>query len=112
MPAIPFKNLSKYIFSLTLFIVAGWAPSASALVVLQYHHISDKTPKSTSTSTALFEAHLQYLEDNQFNVMDIRELRKLIKKKATPPDRTVIITFDDGYRSVYDNAYPLLKKRK
>ncbi|SMF21198.1 Predicted xylanase/chitin deacetylase [Alteromonadaceae bacterium Bs31] len=87
-----------------------------ALVVLQYHHISDKTPKSTSTSTALFKAHLDFLQEQGFKVLSIEQLPKLLARSknggASLPDRAVIITFDDGYRSIYDNAWPLLKKRK
>lgn len=83
-----------------------------ALVVLQYHHIADNTPAATSLSPKVFEQHLDYLESNKFNVISIEQLPELLESGRPLPDRTVIITFDDGYRSVYDTAYPLLKKRK
>lgn len=93
-----------------LALLLTWQP-ASALVVLQYHHISENAPHATSISPALFEAHLQFLEDNNFRVVDIAELEKYLKSEAGIPDGTVIITFDDGYRSIYSEAYPRLKKR-
>ena len=37
--------------------------SRADLVVLQYHHVSDSTPPSTSTSTSLFEAQMTFIRD-------------------------------------------------
>lgn len=84
---------------------------ASAAVVLQYHHVSDKTPASTSINPKLFLEHLQYLEDQKFTVVALPELVALLKDNKPLPDRTVAITFDDAYTSVYENAFPALKKR-
>ena len=88
------------------------SPYGFGLVVLQYHHVSDRTPKITSVSPSLFKAHMEYLEKHEFNVLDIRSLHKILASKQPLPDRSVIITFDDGYRSIYQHAYPELKKRK
>ena len=85
--------------------------SAKSLVVLQYHHVSAKTPKATSIDPQLYRAHLQFLQEHKFNVVDIRQLREWLNSGKTLPDRSVIITFDDGYNSVYTAAYPELKKR-
>ena len=83
---------------------------ANALVVLQYHHISSATPKATSTSPEQFEQHLDYLKKHKFDVIGLDELAELIRAGEALPDRTVVITFDDGYLSVYQEAYPRLKK--
>lgn len=107
--------LTSSFVKLATFILLGSlllaAESAQALVILQYHHVGDSTPKSTSVSPALFEAHLDFIEQNNFKVVSITELRNYLKKKSIP-DGMVIITFDDGYRSIYTEAYPRLKKRK
>ncbi|WNO08727.1 polysaccharide deacetylase family protein [Teredinibacter sp. KSP-S5-2] len=83
-----------------------------ALVVLQYHHVSEETPKSTSISPKLFKQHLQYLEEKKFRILSAKEFYDLAKKNQGFPNHSVLITFDDGYRSVYDVAFPELKKRK
>ena len=101
----------KLILCLMFFLVSCLARSVNALVVLQYHHISASAPKATSISPALFKQHLAFIEENNFRVIDIAELKKYAGKKTGAPDGTVIITFDDGYRSIYSEAYPLLKKR-
>lgn len=98
---------------LQLFFVLGvfTAASAQAAVVILYHHVSDATPKSTSISPAQFDAQMDYLANNNFNVVPLLELTEKLRKGERLPDKTVAITFDDSYVSVYDSAYPRLKKR-
>lgn len=92
-----------------LFIVL--CQSAQALVVLQYHHISSSTPPSTSTTVEQFSAHLEYLAEHKFQVWSLSQLAQALRKGQELPDKTAVITFDDGYISVFDTAYPLLKQR-
>ena len=84
---------------------------AHALVILQYHHISDDTPASTSTSPALFRQHLELIADAGFEVIDLGTVASLIRDGRELPDKAVLITFDDSYSSIYTTAYPLLKAR-
>jgi len=91
------------------------ASETNALVVLQYHHISDQSPQVTSTSPELFKAQMALLDEQGFTVLPLERLPKLLEaageRGARLPDKTVMITFDDGYRSIYNNAWPELKKR-
>lgn len=91
--------------------IAACALPTSAAVVLLYHHVSDKTPKSTSISPAAFDAQMDYLAKNNFNVVPLLELTEKLRKGEPLPDKTVAITFDDSYVSVYDSAFPRLQKR-
>ena len=84
--------------------------SSLAAVILQYHHVSDKTPGSTSISPAQFQAHMQYLADNNFNVVALSDLMNSIKKQQPITDKTVIITFDDAYLDILSNGKPILDK--
>lgn len=95
------------------FLVASMflATSAQAAVVILYHHVSDTTPKSTSISPAHFEAQMDYLEKNNFKIVPLLELTEKLRKGESLPDKTVAISFDDSYVSVYDSAFPRLKKR-
>lgn len=81
-----------------------------AAVILQYHHVSDSTPASTSISPKQFEVHLQYLKDKNFNVVPLSELIKSIKNQIPLADKTVAITFDDAYIDVLTNGKPILDK--
>jgi biofilm PGA synthesis lipoprotein PgaB len=95
---------------LTLIMLTG-ALSAHSAVVILYHHVSDSTPKSTSISPAAFEAQMDYLEQNNFAVVPLLDLVEKLRKGEALPDKIVAITFDDSYVSVYESAYPRLKKR-
>ncbi|MBK8187109.1 MAG: polysaccharide deacetylase family protein [Cellvibrio sp.] len=101
------KTIILYFLLILIFI----CESTNAAVVLIYHHVSNTTPKSTSISPEDFEAHLNYLETNEFTVIPLIELVELIRQNKPLPDKTVAITFDDAYRDVYESAYPILKKR-
>ena len=82
--------------------------SSFAAVILQYHHVSNTTPKSTSITPAQFEVHLKYLQEHSFNVVPLSQIIDKIKKQQPLKDKTVAITFDDAYIDVLTNAKPLL----
>lgn len=103
---------NKLMWVLGLLVILGLSSSVQSLVVLQYHHVSEKTPASTSISPSLFASHLDFLAKNEYDIMAMPDFFKLMHEGKPIPDRTAIITFDDGYMSVYTEAFPLLKKRK
>lgn len=104
-----FKYLASF-FALLLFSL-----SSQGLVVLQYHHIDDKTPPSTSISPALFKQHMQLIEDLGLEVVDLESATRAIlssdKKDHTYEKKLVAISFDDAYVSIFNHAYPELKRR-
>lgn len=77
--------------------------------VLCYHRVG---PNSTrmSISPAQFEAQLQWLKDNGWHVVRLSELAEFMAGRKALPQRSVAITFDDGYETVHRHAFPLLKK--
>lgn len=97
------------IHSCLLFLLAV-SYSAFSAVILQYHHVSETTPKSTSISPLQFERHLTYLAENNFNVVPLSNIVNAIKNNSYIPDKTVAITFDDAYLNILTNAKPLLDK--
>ncbi|WP_390592975.1 polysaccharide deacetylase family protein [Simiduia litorea] len=87
------------------------AQSAHSLVILQYHHISDQTPAATSISPAGFEAHLQQIERSGYRVVALPDVLEALRQRTPLPDKAVLITFDDGSKSVLTSALPLLQAR-
>ncbi|MFT4928194.1 MAG: peptidoglycan/xylan/chitin deacetylase (PgdA/CDA1 family) [Phenylobacterium sp.] len=85
------------------------APALSA-VILQYHHVSSETPAITSVSSHTFLTHMNYLKAQGYKVVALPQLIAKIRAKQAIDDKTVVITFDDGYRNVYQNARPILKQ--
>lgn len=88
-----------------------WRVSAhgrTPLPVLMYHHVvADGTECNDMTvSESRLEKDLQWLRDHGYQSVLPRELAE-----GDPlPEKPVLITFDDGYRSNYDLLYPLLQK--
>ena len=80
----------------------------SDCVILVYHRFSDEGPKSTSTSPEVFKQHLAYLQENDYSVLPLKTvIEKLQSKENLPPD-CVSLTADDGFLSIYNEAFPLL----
>jgi peptidoglycan/xylan/chitin deacetylase (PgdA/CDA1 family) len=80
-------------------------------IILQYHHVSTHTARSTSLSPEEFAAHLNWLDANQYTVWPLPKVLHAIEQNTHIPNNTVAITFDDGYIDVYENAFPLLKAK-
>ena len=72
--------------------------------VLLYHSISnDNSPMSLNIN--FFENQMKYLKNNGFQTVDFNEIDPNLKSK-----KQIIITFDDGYKDILNNALPILKK--
>lgn len=79
------------------------------LQVVLYHHLADESDELThglgvATPPALFESHLRRLA-REYDVVDLDQVLS-----GRLPKRALLITFDDGYRSVLDVAGPILKR--
>ena len=81
------------------------------VAVLMYHHIDQQESGATITP-ARFEEHLDTLLDKGYNVISLDHFRSFLKGEVEVPSNAVLITFDDGYESFYQYAYPLLKERE
>jgi peptidoglycan/xylan/chitin deacetylase (PgdA/CDA1 family) len=53
---------------------------------------------------------MRYLKENNYRVVTLRELYDFLQYRRSLPERSVVITIDDGYRSAYDIAYPILNE--
>jgi len=81
----------------------------NGLIVLMYHKINDIPNNTLSVSTSLFEEQIKYLKEN-YTVISLEEVTNYINNGYVFPERSVLITFDDGYRDNLTNAYPILRK--
>ena len=79
-------------------------------VILAYHHVDTDTPPSTSISPDNFRDHLDYLHDNGFTVVELPEMIETLQNRGSLPDKAVAISFDDGYISIYETAFPMLQE--
>ena len=77
-------------------------------MILQYHHIGSDSPAITSTPIAVFEQHLEYLENSGLRVVPLADI---VKNPGPQIDNRVAITLDDAYDNIYQHAVPRLKAK-
>ena len=87
------------------------ASAADSAVVLMYHRFADYRFPSTNIRTEQFEAHLDYLQENDYSVIPLQTLMAGLAGEESLPERAVVITVDDAYLSVYEVAHPILESR-
>ncbi len=81
----------------------------NGLIVLMYHKVNELLDNPLSVSVNQFKEQIAYLKRN-FNVISLDEALSCIRNDYSFHKRTVLITFDDGYKDNLTNAYPILKK--
>ena len=76
--------------------------------VLMYHRFGESRYPSTNISIKQFEAHLAHLAAGNYTVLKLDDIIMRLRAGELLPDRTVAITIDDAYLSVYTEAWPRL----
>ncbi|BBN58423.1 polysaccharide deacetylase family protein [Hydrogenovibrio marinus] len=117
-----FFSITCFILLLTGLPQTAWAedkaqsatlnpnPEGSAVILLYHRFGEDKLP-STSIRLDQFDAQLDYLADNHFHVWSLSKLVAALKNHTPIPEKTVVLTVDDAWKSVYTAAYPRMKAR-
>ena len=81
-------------------------------IILTYHRVrNDNIDSHISVSTKNFESQMVYLKEH-FNVISLDTLIDNIGRKTDILMDNVAITFDDGYKDNFLNAYPILRKHR
>jgi len=82
--------------------------------VLAYHKIDFPTPdvkiRGAFTAPRKFERQISYLKRKGFEFYTASELIKFYRANGEFPPKVITITFDDGWKDNYLNAFPILKK--
>jgi peptidoglycan/xylan/chitin deacetylase (PgdA/CDA1 family) len=87
-----------------------FADGYQTVPILCYHQFSNgRSTDRMIMPRALFVAQMEYLKNNNFNVITLADLEGFLKASRPIPPRSVVITVDDGFRSAFDIAYPILK---
>lgn len=85
------------------------------IAILMYHYFYDETKGETGKNSNYmkvsdFEEQMKYLHDNNYYFPTWDEVADFIDGKKTLPTKSVVVTIDDGQKSTFDYAYPILTK--
>ena len=108
-----FKNLF-----LLVFLINFTEPTSAEehhFLALNYHDIvransAKSSLNSMDVSVDHFEEHLVWLNRNGYKIVSVQNVLDAAAGKNSIPDKSVLLTFDDGYQSFYTRVFPLLKK--
>ena len=88
----------------------------NGIPIFTYHHLLKNEENklyrksSTTTSDLVFREQLSCLKQSGYTTISLYQLEAYIGNRINLPGKAVVLTFDDGLKSVHRYAYPLLKE--
>jgi peptidoglycan/xylan/chitin deacetylase (PgdA/CDA1 family) len=70
----------------------------------------DESNSVVSTSPSTFKKQMEFLWQSGYRTISLSEIADSIFNKASFPEKSLAITFDDGYKNNYTEAFPVLKR--
>jgi peptidoglycan/xylan/chitin deacetylase (PgdA/CDA1 family) len=82
---------------------------ATSAVVFMYHRFGEDEYPSTNIKIAQFKEHIAELTRGGYSVLGLPRIVQALENGEGLPDRSIGITIDDAYRSVYEQAWPIFR---
>lgn len=89
---------------------APFKKSGEGIPVLMFHSIAYEKGNGVRLPTEKFDEDMKYLKDNGYHTLTLGDLYNYLQYNGKVPEKSVVLTFDDGYMDNYTNMYPILKK--
>ena len=95
---------------------AGLARRSSRLPILMYHSLSANPENGvaayykTNTDPLIFRQQMRYLAAEGYKTMGLTQVIARLKNDRPFPEKTVVITFDDGFKDFYTHGFPILSE--
>ena len=77
--------------------------------VLYYHSVRESADNEVTITPNMLRTQLKYIKDEGYTELTINELKDYILNNSPIPNKSIVITFDDGYMDNYSCAFPILK---
>ena len=91
--------------------LSGVDPSGYQLVpILVYHNLGPQSKGRLVLGVKSFEEQMRYLKSQGYRVVSLKEFLQFTSLKEQLPRKSLVLTFDDGYRAFLQYAYPILKE--
>ena len=109
------KHFAKIIICM-LSLFSAFAFAQDRYGVLAYHSVVDESAAENqkhyfpqTISAQMLIKHFNWLKENGYNVISWQQVIDAENGKGTLPDNAVLLSFDDGYETMYNVVFPLLK---
>ena len=108
------KKINKFIVLTIIifssFFVTGLSNAKNWATILMYHRFGENKYPSTNIRLEQLDSHISELIKSNFHVLPVKQIINAIQEKRPLPNKTIGITIDDGYLSIYNEAWPRFKK--
>ena len=84
--------------------------AAESAVVLMYHRFGESNYPTTNVTIEQFEAHLDEIREGGYTVVPLPALVKAVREGQELAEKTIAISIDDAFLSVYREAWPRFRK--
>jgi peptidoglycan/xylan/chitin deacetylase (PgdA/CDA1 family) len=85
------------------------ARGAESATVFMYYRFGDQTHPASNIATDRFEAHIKEFTNGKTNPLGLPEIISALRSRKPLPERTIGISIDDAFESVYLEAWPRLE---
>lgn len=107
-------RVTSSIAPFVLSLLASSAYAGQDFFAIAYHDVrkdavADYDPDQFAVSTQHLAEHFAWLQHHGYTPVSVDDLIAAARDEAALPDKAVLLSFDDGFRSVYTDVYPLLK---
>ncbi|MDG1708896.1 MAG: polysaccharide deacetylase family protein [Emcibacteraceae bacterium] len=101
-----------FIYSLliSLFFPAFSFAEEDSAIIIMYHKFGEENFPTTNVTLDQIDAHIAELSKDQYNIVPLKEIVDAFNKGQTLQERTIAITIDDGYLSIYQEGWPRFKE--
>lgn len=93
-----------------LTVAAGAAWAADSAVVFTYHRFGDSRFPNANTRLDQLEAHIAELKSGGYRVLPLPDIVDSLINGRPLPDKSVALTIDDAWYTVWEHAWPRLKE--
>ena len=84
-----------------------------SIPILMYHsveYVKSQPNNNLRVPKEKFREQMKFLKDNGYTTLSMSELYAFFKDNLQVPEKSVVLTFDDGYEDNYNNAFSVLKE--
>ena len=106
-----FRAIAAALICICGFVGGAAAASTQGRVpILVYHRFDAATPRAMTVTTPVFVQQLAWLAEHHISVVSLHALVASLRDATPLPPAAVVLTADDGHRSIYTDMFPLLRR--